>query len=86
MPYLLAIVGVAGLVLYVRAIGAAEASRRAVHAVDDLAGGLLTGAGEVIGIPATSKAACEKAKAAGDTWEASFACTAKDFVTWWWEK
>ncbi|HEY0955908.1 MAG TPA: hypothetical protein VGE36_14185 [Roseateles sp.] len=54
----------------------------------DLANGVITGTvtgiGEVIGIPKTNMTECERAKAEGRTWDASFACPAGDFLRYVW--
>lgn len=52
----------------------------------DAAAGVVVGLGESVGIPATNQDACAAAKAAGNTWDASFACPAGDFLSWWWKK
>lgn len=56
----------------------------------DLTNGVITGtvtaAGEVVGIPKTNQSECDKAKAEGRTWDASFACPAGDFLSYWWAK
>lgn len=36
--------------------------------------------GDVLGIPRTNMTECERAKAEGRTWDASFACPAGDFL------
>lgn len=65
---------------------AAAAGTAAVTAVADAAAGTVVGVGEVFGIPATNMTECERAKAEGRTWDASFACPAGDFVSFWWNK
>lgn len=62
---------------FFRHLGAA-----AVGAAGDLAGGVVEGIGEQFGIPATSMSECERAKAEGRTWDASFACPAGDFLSY----
>lgn len=52
----------------------------AVDAVDGVLNGTVTGIGEMIGVDKTNKTECEKAKADGRTWDASFACPAGDFL------
>lgn len=42
--------------------------------------GVVLGAGEAVGIPRTNQTECERAKAEGRTWDASFACPAGDFL------
>lgn len=54
----------------------------------DMADGVIAGAvetvGEIVGIPVTNMTECEKAKAEGRTWDASFACPAGDFLKYLW--
>ena len=57
------------------AIGAA-----AVDLVDGVVSGAVVGIGERVGIPATNVTQCERDKAAGDTWAASFSCPAADWL------
>jgi hypothetical protein len=47
---------------------------------------VILGIGNGVGVPPTNQTECERLKAAGDTWGASFACPAGDFVKWWWQK
>lgn len=49
-------------------------------AVGSTVTGAVKGVGGVFGIPDTNASECAKAKAAGDTWGASFACPAGDFL------
>lgn len=65
---------------------AAAAGTAAVTAAADVAAGTVVGVGEVFGIPATNMTECERAKAEGRTWDASFACPAGDFISFWWNK
>lgn len=58
----------------------------AVDLVGGIMGGAVVGIGEAVGVPATNQTQCQRDKAAGDTWAASFSCPAGDFVSWWWEK
>jgi hypothetical protein len=55
-----------------------------VDLADGVIGGAVTGAGQIIGIPATNMTECERAKAEGRTWDASFACPAADFIRYAW--
>lgn len=57
------------------AVGAAAGS-----AVVNAAGGVVLGVGDAVGIPRTNVTECERAKAEGRTWDASFACPAGDFI------
>ena len=79
-----AVLGVLGaaalLALYVAKKGVAGAAAGAVTAAGDAAAGTVVGIGQVIGIPATNETECEKAKREGRTWDASFACSAGDFL------
>jgi hypothetical protein len=63
---------------------AADAGEAAGAAVINLGGGVVAGAseaiGDAVGIPRTNMTECEKAKAEGRTWDASFACPAGDFL------
>lgn len=49
-------------------------------AVGSVIEGAVVGIGNVAGIMETNKAQCEKDKAAGNTWAASFSCPAGDFI------
>lgn len=44
--------------------------------------GAVYGIGDAVGIPRTDLTECERAKAEGRTWDASFACPAGDFVSY----
>lgn len=46
----------------------------------DAGAGVVLGVGDAIGIPRTEQGACQRALAAGDWWDASFACPAGDFM------
>lgn len=48
--------------------------------VASVPGGVVIGIGDGVGIPRTDMTECEKAKAEGRTWAASFVCPAGDFV------
>lgn len=54
----------------------------------DMADGVLAGTveavGQKVGVPKTNMSECEKAKAEGRTWDASFACPASDFIKYVW--
>lgn len=56
----------------------------AVDLADGVLGGVVQGAGQIVGIPPTNLTECEKAKAEGRTWDASFACPAADFLKYVW--
>lgn len=53
-------------------------------AVVDAGAGVVLGIGDAVGLPRTSMTECERAKAEGRTWDASFACPASDFVRYLW--
>ncbi len=77
-------------VVTVKKKGAAAAMGQAVGgAVVDAAVGVATGVvygiGDTVGVPRTDMTECEKAKAEGRTWDASFACPAKDFISYLWD-
>lgn len=57
-----------------------------VQAANDVLTGAVVGIGQGVGIPPTSLTACERDKANGDVWNASFNCPAGDFLSWWWNK
>jgi hypothetical protein len=59
---------------------AGAAGSAAVEAVADAGAGAVIGLGEVFGIPATEASQCERDRAAGDTWAASFSCPASTFI------
>lgn len=85
----LAVVGVAGVIAW-RAYqdGVAGLSRNvgatAVRAVDGAIQGAVETVGGALGVPLTDEAACRQAIADGDSWTASFVCTAPEFAraTW----
>lgn len=75
--------GAAGLVWYVsRRFGSVEnAAAAAVGAVGSAATGAVVGVGQAVGIPATNMTQCQRDKAAGNWWDASFSCPAGDFIS-----
>lgn len=79
---------VAAAMLYVSAKGAKQTGQSIGTAGVDLADGIIagtvTGIGGKVGIPATNMTACERAKAEGRTWDASFDCPAADFIKYLW--
>lgn len=90
-PAVLLSFGVIGVaLLYVSIKGAKNTGvaigTSAVDLVDGVIGGASTGAGLLVGVPATNPDKCAAAMAAGDTWEASFACPAPVFVKWLWTR
>lgn len=54
----------------------------AVDLVDGVVGGVVNGAGELVGVPRTNETECERAMREGRTWDASFACPAKRFLSY----
>lgn len=56
----------------------------AFNAFDGVLSGVVLSAGDAIGIPRTNMTECERAKAEGRTWDASFACPAKEFISYLW--
>jgi hypothetical protein len=89
--FLIAGVAVAALILMIVvkknggvAAVAADVGEEAGAAVINLGGGVVAGAsqaiGDAVGVPRTNMTECEKAKAEGRTWDASFACPAGDFL------
>jgi hypothetical protein len=60
---------------------AASLSRGGVKALGGAAAGAVVGIGELVGIPATDKAECQRAFAEGRYLDASFACPASDFLS-----
>lgn len=86
--YLAAGGAVAVALLWACSRGAKNLGNDIGTAAVDLAGGVATGAvvtlGGTLGIPATNMTECEKAKAQGRTWDASFACPAADFIKYAW--
>lgn len=88
MPYLIAGGAVAALLLWTASKGAKETGQTigsgAVSLVDGIVSGGVIGAGELVGVPVTNLTECERAKREGRTWDASFACPAKDFLSYLW--
>lgn len=56
----------------------------AVDMVDGAVSESVFTVGEAVGIPRTNMTECERAKAEGRTWDASFACPAADFLRYVW--
>lgn len=87
--WLLAGAAVGAALLWVAARGSTSTGQTIGTAVVDLADGVVTGGvvaiGERVGIPKTNMTECEKAKAEGRTWDASFACPAADFIRYLWD-
>lgn len=85
-PVLVAVGVVGAALIYTATRGAKGAGQAIGGAVVDLADGVVTGTvkgvGGVLGIPDTDATKCAAAKAAGNTWEASFYCPAGEFLGW----
>lgn len=82
----LIVVGLGLLALYVltRRVPAgstlpAELAAGATNAAGQVAGGLVLGVGDALGVPRTSPTQCDLDIAAGRTWAASFSCPAGRF-------
>ncbi len=60
----------------------ADVGGAAVDVVDGLISGAVIGIGQGVGVPPTNLTACQRAIAEGRTWDASFACPAKDFLSY----
>ena len=73
--------GQSGLDTLVSNIGSSAGSAP-VNFVTGAAGGAVIAAGQAVGIPATSQSKCDADIAAGDTWSASFDCTASEFIAY----
>jgi len=72
--------------IYVYSTGARRIAQAAVGSVAEAATGVVYGVSDVVGLENPDQTECAKAKAAGDTWQASFSCDATDFLKYWWEK
>lgn len=75
------------LLLYVKKNGVAgtvavDAGAVVGQAVVDAGAGVVLGIGDGLGVPRTSMTECERARAEGRTWDASFACPARDFLSY----
>jgi hypothetical protein len=88
-PYLIAGGAVLAALLWAASRGAKQTGQAIGAAAVDMADGVVSGAvvgtGSLLGIPATDLTACEIAKREGRTWDASFVCPAKDFLTYLWK-
>lgn len=78
--------GVAVGAVLIYSTGAREIARAAVGLVKNTAVGVVYGVSDAVGLQNPDITACEAAKQAGDSWEASFVCPANDFIKYWWEK
>jgi hypothetical protein len=52
----------------------------AVNAAGNAAAGAVLGTGDLLGIPRTNTTQCQADTSAGNTWAASFSCSAGDFT------
>lgn len=79
---ILGAVVIGGALLYFKGFRglASSAARGAVGAVGGVAEGAIYGASDLVGLPNPEKTKCEQAKQSGDTWAASFDCSAGDFL------
>lgn len=76
----------AGMVALVLVLfNAKTVAKTAVKTAENAAVGTVEGLGSVLGVPETNQTQCEKDKAAGDMWAASFSCPAADFLGAWWD-
>lgn len=87
--YLIAGGTVAAALLWASQKGNAQAigqtvGTAAVDLVDGVISGTVTGVGGAVGIPQTNLTECQRAQAEGRTWDASFSCPAKDFLSYLW--
>lgn len=85
-PYLIAGGAVLAALLWAASRGAKGTGEAIGGAVVDMADGVISGAvttiGSAVGVPKTNLTECERAKLEGRTWDASFACPAKDFLSY----
>lgn len=88
-PYVIAGAAVAVLLVILATKGAKGTGqaigRGAVDLVDGALSGSVTGLGGLLGIPETNLTQCERDKAEGRTWAASFSCPAGDFINYLWK-
>jgi hypothetical protein len=75
-------VGLVGAIALVWILnGGGRTIARSVGALPgDVAGGLVEGIGEGLGIPRTNQSQCERDLADGKLWDASFSCPAGTFI------
>jgi hypothetical protein len=53
-----------------------------VGVAGDVAGGIVLGVGDLIGVPRINESKCEMAKRLNNKWDASFYCPAGDYFGW----
>lgn len=82
---LIAAAAVAAALVYkfkdMRSIGASVGGA-AFDVVDGVVEGSVVSIGQTVGIPPTDANRCASAMAQGKTWQASFDCPAKDFISY----
>lgn len=90
LPYVIAGGAVLAALAYVATKGAKDTGQAigagAVDLATGIVGGAVIGIGEAVGIPQTNITECDRAKAEGRTWDASFACPAGDFLAYGWRR
>jgi len=59
---------------------AADVGAAPFELTNGLFSGIATGAGGLVGVPATNATQCDRDLAAGRTWDASFSCPAKRWL------
>lgn len=76
--------GAAAVLLLLASLADGSLVKQAAKSAAAVPGEIVFGVGEAIGLPDTrtaeSQTECERAKAAGDCWAASFACPALDYL------
>jgi len=78
---LLAAAGAAALVgWYVWRNGITGTAAALTGAAGEAAVGAVLGTGDLLGIPRTDTSQCQRDTASGNTWDASFSCSAGDFA------
>lgn len=83
---MIALGGVLLAVAFVASRGARETGALLVSGTVDMVDGVIGEAGSVlgavVGVPRTQLDQCAADRAAGRTWDASFSCPAKDFLSY----
>lgn len=87
--YIIGAAAIGAALLWASSQGGAQATGQAVGGAfvdmtDGVITGVVTGAASLVGIPETDRTECQKAIAEGRSWDASFACPAKDFLNYVW--
>lgn len=90
LSYMIAGGAILAAVFYIKTMGAKKVGTDVASGAVDLVTGVVEGGvvsiGEAVGIPQTNQTECDKARAEGRTWDASFACPAGDFLGYVWDK